>query len=379
VHAPFLCPMDVPLQEIIKLLDEHYSFSWAVAGDRTGLEIGHPQMPVARILVALEATPAVVAEARQQGVQLLLTHHPLLYQPLKDVREDQPGGRLVAQIVRAGMALVSCHSNLDVAPRGLNDYLARLLELQDVEVLWATGADAWYKLAVFVPLGYEDPVRQALAEEGLGIIGRYSHCSFASRGEGTYVPLEGAQPFRGEVARLSRAAESRLEMVAPASRWQTALARLKEIHPYEEVAYDLYPLKNPGLVLGLGRIGNWPAPRPFSEIISQFKEVFGVSQVRIWGRPPGEVRRVAVCGGSGGEFIGAAWEKGAQVYLTGEVRHHQAPPEMEDFAVLEVGHYASEAVFMEPWVQELQARFREAGWDLEVKAAAAATPPCHYL
>jgi dinuclear metal center YbgI/SA1388 family protein len=371
--------MTVPLQEIIKLLNEHYPFSWAVSGDRTGLEIGHPQTPVARVLVALEAAPAVVAEARQKGAQLLITHHPLLYQPLKEVREDRPVGGLMAQIIRAGLALIACHTNLDVAPGGLNDYLGQLLGLEDVEVLSPTGADPWCKLTVFTPLGYEDPVRQALAQEGLGVIGRYSHCSFAGRGEGTYLPLEGARPFRGEVARLSRAAESRLEMMAPESRLAAALARLKEVHPYEEVAYDLYPLKGQGLPLGLGRVGRWSAPRSFPQIVSQIKEVLGVSHIRVWGRPPAEVERVAVCGGSGGELIGAAREKGAQVYLTGEVRHHQAPPEMEDFAVLEVGHYASEAVFMKPWAAELQARFQNAGWQVEVEAAAHSAAPYHYV
>jgi dinuclear metal center YbgI/SA1388 family protein len=370
--------MTVLLQEILKLLDQHYPFNWAVSGDRVGLEIGHPLAPVSRVLVALEATPAVVAEAREKGAQLLLTHHPLLYQPLREVREDQPRGGLVAQIIRSGLAVVACHTNLDVSPRGLNDYLAQLLELEEVEILSATGADAWCKLTVFTPLGYEDQVRQTLAEEGLGVIGRYSHCSFAGRGEGTYLPLEGARPYMGEVARLSRAAESRLEMVAPESRLQAALARLKEVHPYEEVAYDLYPLKNQGITLGLGRVGRWPAPRAFPEIISRVKALFGVSQVRVWGRPPPEARQMAVCGGSGGECIAAAREKGAQLFLTGEVRHHQVPPGMEDFAVLEVGHYASEVVFMAPWAAELRARFRDAGWELEVEAAAAAAPPCYY-
>ena len=151
------------------------------------------------ILVALEATPAVVAEAGHRGAQLLLTHHPLLYRPLAEVREDHPGGRLLAALIRARLAMVSCHTNLDIAPGGLNDYLAQKLELTGVEVLSPTTRDPWYKLAVFVPTGYEDRVRQALGDAGLGVIGRYSHCSFASPGQGTYRPLPGAQPFRGEV------------------------------------------------------------------------------------------------------------------------------------------------------------------------------------
>ncbi len=157
---------------------------------------------------------------------------------------------MLSALIRAGLASVSCHTNLDVAPGGLNDYLAQSLALADVEVLAATGRDSLYKLTVFVPLDYEDRVRRALADAGLGVIGRYSHCAFAARGQGTYQPLEGARPFRGEAAQLNRVEECRLEVLAPESLLPTALARLQEAHPYEEVAYDLYPLKNPGAALG---------------------------------------------------------------------------------------------------------------------------------
>ncbi len=379
MRTPFFFAMTVPLQEIINCLATHYPFTWAMPGDRVGLEVGHPEAPIHRVLVTLEATPGVVAEAQQRGAQLLLTHHPLLYHPLKEVREDQPGGRLLAALIRAGITAVCCHTNLDVAPRGLNDYLAELLELTDVKVLAPTATDPLYKLTVFVPGGYEDRVLQALAGAGLGIIGRYSHCSYAGRGQGTYRPLAGARPFRGEAAKLSRAVESRLEMLAPESRVQAALKGLKEVHPYEEPVYDLYPLKNSGSPLGLGRVGDWPEPQPFPQVISRVKEIFRVSRVRVWGRPREQLRRAAVLGGSGGDFILKAQEMGAEIYITGEVRHHQVPPEMADFAVLEVGHFASEVVFMAPWAQALQAFFHEAGLEVEVLTATETAGPCDYL
>lgn len=371
--------MSAPLQDILNLLESRYPSAWAVTGDRVGLEVGHPQQQVEAILVALEATPAVVAEAGQRGAQLLLTHHPFLYQPLPDVREDRPGGRLLASILRAGLAMVSCHTNLDIAPGGLNDYLAQRLELTAVEVLSPTTRDPWYKLVVFVPAGYEDGVRLALGDAGLGTIGRYSHCSFASPGQGTFRPLPGAQPFQGAVGQLSRAEEFRLEILAPESRLPAALARLKETHPYEEVAYDLYPLRHPGTPLGLGRIGVWPEPRPFSRVIAAVKEIFGVDTVQIWGDPPPEVQRLALCSGSGGDLLADALNQGAHIYLTGEVRHHQIPlGPPEGFAVVAVGHFASEAVFMEPWARQLRELFQEAPLSLEVMVAATQTPPCFY-
>jgi dinuclear metal center YbgI/SA1388 family protein len=371
--------MAIPLKEILHILEAHYPAAWAVAGDKVGLALGDPEAPVDLILVALEATPRVVAEAKQRGAQLLLTHHPLLYQPLQEVRQDQPAGLLLAALVRAGINLASCHTNLDVAPDGLNDHLARLLELTGVAPLSETGRELYYKLAVFVPLGYEDRVRQALGDLGLGTIGRYSHCSFASRGQGTYLPLAGAHPFRGEEAKLARAPESRLELLAPEPLLAAALTRLREVHPYEEVAYDVYPLKNPGPPLGFGRIGEWPESKPFSQVVARVKELFGVETVRVWGRPPLEVQRVAVCGGSGGDLLPAALAQGVQLYVTGEVRHHQVPPGGGSLAVLELGHFASEVVFMKPWARRLQELFREAGLTVEIEAAAEQAPPFSYL
>ena len=367
------------LQEIVKVLARQYPAAWAAPGDRTGFQVGRPDSPVAAVLVALEVTPAVIREAQSRGAQLLLTHHPLLYQPLTEVREDTPGGQLLSALIRAGLASVSCHTNLDVAPGGLNDYLAQSLALADVEILAETGRDTLYKLTVFVPLDYEDRVRRALTDAGLGVIGRYSHCAFAARGQGSYQPLEGARPFRGEVAQLSRVEEFRLEILTPESLLPTALARLQEAHPYEEVAYDLYPLQNPGVSLGFGRLGNWPAPLPFPEVISRVKALFQVSAVKVWGRPPREVQRLAVLGGSGGEFIQAARDQGAQVYLTGEVRHHQVPPSLTEFAVLEVGHYASEAVFMGPWAEQLRGLFQAAGLSIRVEVAQSFPAPFAYF
>jgi dinuclear metal center YbgI/SA1388 family protein len=335
---------------------------------------------VEAILVALEVTPAIIAEAAHRGAQLLLTHHPLLYQPLKDLREDRPGGKLLTDLLRSGLAMVSCHTNLDIAPGGINDYLAQELDLTGAEVLSPTTRDPWYKLVVFVPAGSEDPVGQALGDAGLGVIGRYSHCSFTSPGQGAYRPLPGAQPFQGEVGELVRAQETRLEILAPESLLPQALTRLKATHPYEEVAYDLYPVHHPGTILGLGRIGSWPAPRPFSQVMSTVKQSFGVETVQIWGQPPALVQRLALCSGSGGDLVPDALSRGAQIYVTGEVRHHQVPPGLpEGFAIVAVGHFASEVVFMEPWARQLLDIFQEAGLGLTVMVAANQPPPSYYL
>lgn len=376
---PFFMFMAALLKEILACLEDHYPQAWALPGDRVGLQVGSPETPVDTLLVALEASLGVVAEAQARSAQALLTHHPLIYQPLEAVREDQPVGRLLAAVLRAGLAVAACHTNLDVAPGGLNDYLAQLLELEGVAGLAATEGEQFYKLTVFTPPSYEDRLRQALCDDGVGVIGNYSHCTFAGRGQGTFRPGAGARPFRGEEGTLSRVEESRLEILVPASRLEAAVRRLKAAHPYEEPAFDLYPVKNPGPCLALGRVGRWPHPRPFGEVIRRVKEVFGVAGVRVWGRPPAQVCRVAVCGGSGGDLIATARKKGAELFLTGEVRHHQVLlGDGEDFAVLEVGHFHSEVVFMPAWARQVQNLLHHRGLGVQV-AAATETPPCRFL
>jgi len=358
------------------LLEERYPAAWAAPEDRAGLQIGDPEAPVHTVLVALEASAAVLAEAREMGAGLLLTHHPLLFRPLGVLREDDPLGRLVAEAVRAGLAVAACHTNLDAAPGGLNDYLAGLLGLVEPAPFAENRREPAYKLTVFVPVGYEEKVRTALMDERVGVIGRYTHCSFAGRGQGTYVPQAGAQPFRGQAGALSRAEEVRLEALAPESALPAALARLRESHPYEDPAVDLYPLHGAGAVLGYGRVGDLPRELEFTDALARVKEAFRVERLRVWGRPPRRVRRVAVLGGSGGDFIAAARRRGAQLLVTGEVRHHQAVPgDWDDFAVLEVGHFASEVIFMPAWADILQDFFQNLGHKVTVAASRRETPP----
>lgn len=376
MRTPVLRPMATTVADILACLDAAYPFNWAEAYDRVGLQTGNPEAPVTTILVALEASQAVVAEAHSRKAELLLTHHPLLYQAAADLREDRIQGKLLAAVVRAHLAVASCHTNLDLAPRGLNEHLAQNLGLTDLEVLAPVRQDAWFKLAVFVPVGYEDQVRAALMDDRVGVIGLYDNCSFAARGQGTFRPLAGARPFRGEVASLSRAEESRLEVLVPESRIAPTLARLQAAHPYDEVAYDLYPLANQGLSLGFGRVGHWPVSLSWEEALERVKKVFAVSGVRVWGRPPAAVSWVAVCGGSGGDLISQAQAQGAEIYVTGEVRHHQAVPGAEeDFAIIEVGHFASEVVFMPAWAEQVSQLLRERELDVQVCVAASETTP----
>jgi hypothetical protein len=246
------------VKDLLACLDEMCPFAWALPEDRVGLQVGDPGWPAATVLVALEVSEAVVAEALAHKAQVLLTHHPLIYQA-GGGHPGRPGPGKIAGpggAGRAGGGLLSHQPGYGAG--GLKRAPGQEPGAGGPGGPVAGAPGPLVKLTVFVPLGYEDRVRTALVDDRVGVIGRYAHCSFAGRGQGTYFPLEGAQPFRGEVAALSRAQESRLEVLAPESRVPAALARLRAAHPYEEVAYDVYPLANPGLTLGFGRVGRWP-------------------------------------------------------------------------------------------------------------------------
>ena len=372
--------MAVTVKHILALVEEQAPASLALAWDRVGLQIGHPEQPVERLVVALEPSEPVLKGAVAAGAQMVLTHHPVLFQPLERLRLDTHVGRLLSLALKHDLALAAAHTNLDIAAQGLNAFLAQILELTQVRVLQETSADHVYKLTVFVPLGYEDQVRQALFDDRTGVIGRYAHCSFASRGEGTFRPLTGAQPWRGEVATQSRVSESRLEVLVPESRLTGVMARLKNAHPYEEVAYDLYHLKNPGLPLGLGRVGEWPEARPWPQVLQQLKTLFRVQIIKATGQPPEMVKKVALCGGSGGDLIEAAWKQGAELYLSGDIRYHQAVPwASESMAILDLGHYATESIFMPAWGQRLQERLDQEGMRVKVIIDAWGQDPFRYV
>lgn len=371
--------MAATVKQILTLVARQAPPDWAAPWDRVGLLVGSPQQQVTRMVVSLEASPTVVAKAVAAGAELVLSHHPLFLQPPSRFSPEDHLGRTLALALQHGVAIAAAHTNLDIAPGGLNDYLAHLLELQEIRPLTIETRDRWLKLAVFVPVGYEDRVRQAVCQAGAGVIGRYTHCSFASRGEGTYRPEPGAQPWRGTTHRLERAVESRLEVLLPASLTDSVLQALRTAHPYEEIAYDLYPLENPGQPLGFGRLGCWSPPRPWPEVILTIKTLFQVSRLRVCGNPPPLIERVAVCGGSGGDLIAQAYQQGAQLYLTGDLRYHQAVPwATAPLAVVDVGHYASEVIYLPHWRQRLREALAAAALAVTVLEDSWDTDPFSY-
>ena len=311
------------LNEIIRILEEIAPSEYAMPKDTIGLQVGDPEREINRVIVSVDATPAVIEEAARRSAELIIAHHPLIYCPMPSVRADVYPQSLVHRLVSAGIALYTMHTNLDAAEGGINDVLAARLGIVDTKVLEPTHTGKMFKLVVFVPEEAIDAVRDTLAEAGAGAIGNYSHCSFQSPGTGMFKPLEGARPYLGEVGELERTPEIRLEVIVPEANLHDAISAMVAAHPYEEVAYDVYPLWNKGETHGIGVYGRLRTPMTFDGFCEMVRDVLEVDDARIAGDPEAQISTVAVIGGAGGSRIDLVHSKGVDAFVTGDVRHHE--------------------------------------------------------
>ncbi len=360
--------MPVKCRTIMAAIERLAPRNLAAGWDNVGLLVGSPEQEVSSLLVALDVTPQVAEVAAAAGVDMIVAHHPLIFKGLTAVRTDRPAGRTLAALLQAGIAVYAAHTNLDTADGGVNDALAARLGLTGVRPLAADGREKLLKLAVFVPEGYVEVVRQAIAAAGAGHVGNYSHCTFQTPGTGTFLPLAGTKPFLGEQGKLEYAAEYRLETILPERLAARVIGAMLKAHPYEEVAYDLYALENPGRAFGLGRVGSLPAAEPLDVFVGRVKTALALRCVRVCGPVERRVATVAVCGGSGAGLFEAALDAGADVLVTGDVKYHEALEAADaGLTMVDAGHFATERPVLEAITAHLTACAAAEGWDITVK------------
>lgn len=364
---------------IFNLIEEFCPPGLAEEWDNCGLQVGDPEKTAGRVLLALDMDEAVLSEAREKQAGLVITHHPLLLKGIRQIREDRTPGRLLAGIIRAGITVYAAHTNLDSAAGGVSAVLAEKLDLEDVRVL-RPGGEKYLKLAVFVPPGHADAVREALSRAGAGWIGNYSHCTFNVKGTGTFRPLEGASPYIGRVGDLERVEEIRLETILPAGLAGRVVEAMLSAHPYEEVAYDLYPLENRPEKTGIGRVGRLKTGLPLADFARRAGEALGLSGVRTGGPAGRKIQKVAVCGGSGADLWPLALAAGAEALLTGDIGYHGARDMLAaGMCFVDAGHYGTERVILEPLAGRLRERCREMGLDVDILVSSVDGNPFQFI
>ncbi|MCD4829837.1 MAG: Nif3-like dinuclear metal center hexameric protein [Candidatus Cloacimonetes bacterium] len=350
------------IRDITTALERFAPLGLALEWDNVGLLLGDAGQEVERVLVTLDVTRAAVDKAVRTGCRLVVSHHPLFLKPL--ARINNP---LILRLARHGIAVYCAHTNLDVARGGVNHALAARLGLRDCILLsHESGAEPLH-VAVYVPSDAAQRVADAVHEAGAGVMGNYSHCLNSYPVDGRFRPLEGAHPAVGSVGKMESVREDKLEFFCDTAHLDAVLSAMRSAHPYETPAYAVYPQRRPDPNHGLGLVGELSEPMTLRGVAELVRERLGAPVAQLWpaGQPEDKlVRRVAVCGGSGGTLTRAARAAGAEVFVLGESNYHG----MLDSSVPLVlaGHFHTE----NPIVPVLAARLRELELNVEELTAA---------
>ncbi|PAE17169.1 Nif3-like dinuclear metal center hexameric protein [Virgibacillus sp. 7505] len=358
------------IADVIAYFESWCPPSLAEKWDNVGLQVGTLDQAVSGVLTTLDVTEAVVDEAILHNANLIIAHHPLLFAPPKKLDIDTPKGRVIQKLLKHDITVYAAHTNLDIVEGGVNDLMADALGLEQKRVFLPSGHQIFKKLIVFVPKTHEQNVKDALHTNGAGNVGNYDKVSFVSEGSGYFQPNADAQPFIGKAGELERVEEVRIEMLVPEENVSKAVAAMIEVHPYEEVAYDVYPVEMKGKAYGLGRTGKLPSPMTLHELAQLVKQRYDVQHVRVTGDASASVETVAVLGGSGRDYIDQAMQQ-ADVYITGDLTFHETQDAMlAGLCLIDPGHYA-EKIMKQKVADYLQPAFL----DVPVRVSLVNTDP----
>jgi dinuclear metal center YbgI/SA1388 family protein len=337
------------IDKIEKIAPPKLAQSW----DNTGLLIGDGDSTVKKILLTIDITKDVVKEARQTGCNFIISYHPVIWDGLKTVAKDS----IVYELIKSGISVYSIHTALDAVVGGVNDGLAEIVGIKNPKPVgdFVQNGQNNYKLIVFVPVESLQEVADAVFKAGAGWIGNYSHCSFSSAGLGTFFPLEGAKPAIGKKGKLENVEEIKFESIVPAEKIADVVKAMKAAHPYEMPAFDVIKLYDFEGKIGLGRIGLLRKPMQLSAILKKIRAATGAKAAGVVGPKKRLVKKAAVCAGSCGKLIMNVIAEKCDLYLTGEIKHHQAIAAQEaGVTVVCLSHTVSERFILKKVAKEFQ-------------------------
>ena len=344
------------LKAITSYLEGVAPLSLQESYDNSGLQVGDPNMEVSGIIISLDITEEVLTEALRHGYNLIVAHHPLIFGGLKKITGQGSTERIIMSAIKEGVAIYAGHTNFDAIGKGVNHYLAEKVGLSEIGILSPVG-NILRKVVVFVPEDHVDKVRTAMFEAGAGHIGAYDSCSFNTKGIGTFKGSEESNPFAGEKEKFHKEPETRIETIIPASGVKKVISAIKGAHPYDEVAYDIYPLLNEHEYVGMGMVGELKEAIGEEQFLAHLKNIFDAKGIRHSKLSGKTVKRVAVCGGSGSFLIKEAIASGADVFVTGDFKYHQFFEAENRIVIIDIGHYESEQFTLDLFYELLTKKF----------------------
>lgn len=346
--------------------------------DNVGLLVGDPKSPVKGIIVALDATDGVIEESRRRKANLLITHHPLPFKPVRSVTTRDSVGRSLQHLIKNDINLYSAHTNLDFTRGGTSFVLAEKLGLRDIGFL-VKSYEVDVKIVTFAPAENVEAIAAAMSNAGAGRIGNYEQCSFRTSGVGTFMGNAQATPAVGRKLNLETVPEVRIEMLVKRRNLDAVVRAIQSVHPYEEAAYDVYPLQTKSNDYGMGAIGDLARPQKLSGFLSTVLSSLNGEGLRYAGNPSQQVRRVAVCGGSGADLMDAARSWGADVFVTADVKYHSFHEANATMALIDAGHFETEYPVVGELVKQLKSFVQQQGSAVPVQAARTSTNPVHFV
>jgi dinuclear metal center YbgI/SA1388 family protein len=362
------------VKDLSGCLEEFAPLIYQESYDNSGLLIGDPGTEIQKVLFTLDLTEAVLDEAIDNKCNLVVCHHPLIFHGITKLSEGTSVNRMIIRAIRSDIAIYAMHTNLDNSVRGLNRIVSEMLGLKNCSVL-SPFRGKLFKLVTFCPLSHVGQVRDAMFHAGAGHIGNYDSCSFNLSGQGTFRALEGANPFVGEKNYIHYEDETRIEVIFPGFLEKGLINALKKSHPYEEVAYDIYPLSNSFAGAGSGMTGLLEKELPAMEFLEKVKSIVGIPVIRHSETCGRMIRKVAVCTGSGGFLIDDAMRSGADIFLTSDLKYHDFFKVDDKMILADIGHFESEKFAKELMADILIRKFPTFAYQISVVN----TNPVKYL
>ena len=334
------------VREISGYLSSKIPVSYQESYDNSGLLIGNPDQMIESIILSVDVTDDVLNDAIQTGAGMIVSHHPLIFTGLKKLTGSSFVERIVAKAIKNDIAIYAAHTNLDVIKGGVSHRMAEKLNLNSIAPLSPVEGKL-VKIVVFVPESDGENVRSAMFNSGGGNIANYDHCSFNTDGYGTFRAGEGTNPYKGDVGKDHLEREVRIEVIAPDHIKSIVIRAMIDAHPYEEVAYDIYPLENRIPGVGMGVVGDLSSPldeKTFIELLYNTFKAEGLKHSNLLGK---EISRVALCGGSGGSLIADALRSEADIFVTADVKYNTFFGADGLMVMVDIGHYESENFSLE--------------------------------
>lgn len=344
------------VKEIVSEIEKIAPLAYQESYDNSGLAVGEPSQQVFATLICFDITEDIIDEAIELKANLIISHHPVIFSGLKRFNGKTSTDRIVSKAIKHNIALYAAHTNLDSVFGGISARLCDKLGLINQQILVPKKGEL-VKLVTFAPLSHADNVRNALFNAQAGYIGKYDCCSYNTEGKGTFRAGENTKPFVGEQGQIHTEPETRIEVIVKRYLLNNTITALLQAHPYEEVAYDIYPLDNALTNVGLGMVGNLPQPMPVTRFFEFVKKIFEVKCLRYSTPNKTTVSRVAVCGGSGSSFINDAVRANADVFITGDCKYHQFIDTANDIILTDIGHYESEYFAIEIFYEIISKKF----------------------